>query len=341
LKDSKVLKIMEGHCKAVGSVAVSRDCKLIASGDLGGELIAWDGDSGDSLNKPIKAHSNRINSLDFSPDGAELATVSKDRNMTLWRTNTWEIQGNPIDVGEDVLCVRYSPSGELLATSALRYIRIWNRNASEWIAKFRALDVPQSWNFSLAWAPDGTRLFSGRSRVDPTIREWDTSTWEQVGDPWSGHSDAIWIIAINSTGTLIASASEDRHVHLWRLSDRRTIAIFKHSHPVYSVTFSADDKHILSGDKDGILTEWEIPTDALLEGSPKKQVSNVGFSSCPIPLPPYLAQGDFVKDWSRGTADEQCEFLLVLILIYSSHFHAKTQGLHSKACFYLISWKAL
>ncbi|OJA08248.1 hypothetical protein AZE42_02070 [Rhizopogon vesiculosus] len=51
-----------------------------------------------------------------------------------------------------------------------------------------------------------------------------------VGDPWDGHTD-IYAIAVNPVGTLVASASDDKHVRLWRLWDRRTIAIFKHFDP--------------------------------------------------------------------------------------------------------------
>ena len=42
-----VMKKLEGHGASVMAVAVSGDGKLIASGDDNGELIAWDGDTGD------------------------------------------------------------------------------------------------------------------------------------------------------------------------------------------------------------------------------------------------------------------------------------------------------
>ncbi|KAG2339145.1 hypothetical protein BDR05DRAFT_968226, partial [Suillus weaverae] len=139
-----------------------------------------------------------------------------------------------------------------------------------------------AWNGSLAWTPDGTRLLSAGSDRDPTIREWDTSTWMQVGVR-KGHTGTVYAIALNPTGTLLASASEDHQVRLWRLSDRRTI--FKHSAPVYCTTFSMDGKHILSGGRDRIISEWAVPSledipkdqpsdDALQEDTPKEQVAD-------------------------------------------------------------------
>ncbi|KIK41535.1 hypothetical protein CY34DRAFT_45343, partial [Suillus luteus UH-Slu-Lm8-n1] len=208
LETGEVLKKMEGHSRGVFALAVSRDGQIIASGNYGGELIAWHGETGESLAQPIKAHSNWINSVDFSPDGTVLATGSGDDTVKFWCTKTWQMQ--------------------------------------ERVASFKGHTKS---NRSLAWTPDGTRLLSAGEH-DSTIREWNSSTWQQVGHPWEGHTSYITAIAIDPTGTLVASASEDKHVRLWRLSDRRIIGIFEHSSPPNIVTFSFDGRHILSGGGD-------------------------------------------------------------------------------------------
>ena len=268
LKDGVVLKKMEGHRGWVREVAVSGDGQLIASGDDNGEFIAWDAESGESLTQAIKGHSSWICSLDFSADSATLTTGSWDRKTKLWNTKPWQLQGDPIDCHAAVNCVRYSPSrcGELqvLAIATDKDIQIWNPRTRECTAKFKAA-IDSAFNTSLAWTPDGTRLLSGGSASDPTIREWDTSTWKQAGDPWCGHTDAINVITVNSTGTLVASASDDKHVRLWRLSDRRTIAVFKHSKTVWCATFSADGKYIFSGGFHKKISEWAVPEHPLLE----------------------------------------------------------------------------
>jgi WD40 repeat protein len=261
LKTSVVLK-MEGHSIGVWRLAVSQDGQLIASGDKGGQVIVWHGETGESLIRPIKAHSRTIYSLDFSPDGTVLATGSSDRTMKLWNTKTWQQKGNSIECGSAVRCVRYSPSGTLLAIATFDNIEIYNSGTRKLkcVASFKG---STSINLSLAWTPDGTRLLTGGNESDPTIREWDTLTWKQVGDPWVGHSDYISAIAVDPTGTLVASTSPryDNHVRLWRLSDRRTIAIFKHSSSPTCVTFSMDGKHILSGSDDKMISEWAVPNN--------------------------------------------------------------------------------
>ena len=262
LKDGVVLKIMEGHEDLVWGVGISRDGRLIASGDEKGELIFWN--DGGEFTRAIKAHTTWISSVDFSPDGGVLATSSSDWTTKLWNTETGRQEGDPIDCSAPVHCVRYSPSGGLIALSAGKCIQIWNTGTREWIANLNAATGP---NLSLAWTHDGARLLSAGSYYDPTIREWDSSTWEQVGDPWNGHASDIRDIVVNPAGTLVASASRDKSVRLWRLSDRRTIASFKlkYSDEVFSVTFSIDGKHIFGGGYDKKVSEWVVPEDPLKE----------------------------------------------------------------------------
>ncbi|KAG2739205.1 WD40 repeat-like protein, partial [Suillus brevipes Sb2] len=232
---------------------------IIASGCDDGKIIAWHGETGESLTKPIKlAHSNRIYSVDFSPDGTVLATSGSYDGMTkFWCTKTWQMQGDPIEC-RAVYCIQYSPSGELLAIATYQNIQIYNPGTRELVASFRGNTRE---NLSLAWTPDGTRLLSGGDYADPTIREWDALTWQQVGLPWEGHTNEINAIAIHPAGpgALVATASSDNHVRLWRLSDRQNIGVFQHSSRVYSITFSVDGRHILSGGRDKKISEWEVP----------------------------------------------------------------------------------
>jgi len=52
--------------------------------------------------------------------------------------------------------------------------------------------------------------FSGGDFHDPTIREWDPLTWQQVGHHWEGHTSYVNAITIHPAGTLVASVSDDK-----------------------------------------------------------------------------------------------------------------------------------
>ncbi|KAG1870539.1 WD40-repeat-containing domain protein [Suillus tomentosus] len=264
LKKGVMLKKIEWHSGWVSALAVSRDGQLIASGDLHGVVTVWHGETGERLTGNVENYVrytdyNRILSLDFSPDGKVLATGSTDKTLKLWCTETWKLLlGNSIHFSGYVGDVRYSPSGELLAIAASN-VEIYNSSTRERVAELEVYAT------SIVWTPDGTRLLSARS--SKTILEWDTLTWQQVGDPWTtGHTNYINALAVDPNGTFVASGASD-DIRLWRLSDRQTVAIFQQSSQ--SLAFSVDGKYIFSGSyytDNNTLTMWAVdPKDALQE----------------------------------------------------------------------------
>ncbi|OAX34429.1 WD40 repeat-like protein, partial [Rhizopogon vinicolor AM-OR11-026] len=100
----------EGRQNSVYAVAVFPDGRRIVMGSADKTLRLWDKDGVvRSPNPSCKIHSKRICSLNFSPDGAVLVTGSWDTTTKVWNTKVWQMQGNPIDYGARVKCVRFSP----------------------------------------------------------------------------------------------------------------------------------------------------------------------------------------------------------------------------------------
>jgi WD40 repeat protein len=320
LKTGVVLKKMEGHRSRVRALAVSPDGQWIASGDESGELIAWDGKTGEPLNLPIKVHDGWIFSLDFSSDSGALASGSSDTTTKLWNPLCWQKPRHSLSCGGNVRCVRYSPHGyyeTLLAIATDHGVQIYGNYREGYSRNYNLtypfptqlrITIGGGFIYSLAWIPNGSRLLSGGNKADPTIREWHTSSWQQVCDPWGGHSKNIHAISLNSSGTLLASASHDNHVRLWRLSDRRNIATFKHFDEVNCVTFSADDKHILSGGVDKKISEWPTSEgglakddlkDGLIKEQETHQVSLFSFLRSFIISASFLCQASSLL-WCQG-----------------------------------------
>ncbi|KAG2060083.1 WD40 repeat-like protein [Suillus hirtellus] len=201
--------------------------------------------------RTFEDNGGRITALAVFPDKRQMIAGSADKTLRLWDLETgWPLVHM---TARNVYCVRYSPSGELLAIATYQNIQIYNPGTREEVASLTG--HKSLWKVPLAWTPDGTCLLSGSGKY---IWEWDTSTWEQVGRPWEGHTGYIInAIAIHPAGTLVASASGDMRVRLWRLSDQRTIAVFEHSSAATCVAFSVDGKRILSRVEDKI-SEWTI-----------------------------------------------------------------------------------
>jgi len=273
LKTRNMLIELEGRGAAMNDMALSRDGEMIASSDDEGYVMAWrvtgNGDTLGScreLTPAFRPHpnSNKACPLDFSPDGRILA-IGSDYTTKLWNTETWKLDKKSFQYSGSVTCVRYSPIGNRLAIATNQNcIYIWDpdNNEKKRIELENTRIVAVS-SVSLVWKPDGTRLLSG-GHNDTTIRGWDSSTWEPVHDLdiWKGRTDYHWRLAINRDGTVVASPTTNNRVRLWRLSDRKTVAIFQHDDLPCCVTFSVDGRHVLAGGRDKKISVWAVPRHA-------------------------------------------------------------------------------
>ena len=65
----------------------------------------------------------------------------------------------------------------------------------------------------MAFSPNGQAIVSGSD--DRTVRLWDLSG-NPIGEPFQGHSAAVWSVAFSPDGQTIVSGSADHTIRLWR-----------------------------------------------------------------------------------------------------------------------------
>ncbi|OAX38347.1 hypothetical protein K503DRAFT_166534 [Rhizopogon vinicolor AM-OR11-026] len=131
---------------------------------------------------------------------------------------------------------------------------------------------------SLTWTLHDKRLLSG-SQFDPTIRNWDTSTWKQVSNPRRGHTGYINAITVNFTDTLVATATYTQSyspLATLRSTNHRHIQVFPTS--VLCHLVRGWQIRLLSGGEDMKMWEWAVPKDAIWRGA-KVQVSEASLPS--------------------------------------------------------------
>ncbi|MEG3983143.1 CHAT domain-containing protein [Microcoleus sp. T3B2] len=134
---------------------------------------------------------------------------------------------------------------------------------------------------SIAISPDGKRIASGS--WDKTIRLWDATTGQPLGQPLKGHKAGVTSVAISPNGKLIVSGSSDKTIRLWDATIGQPVGkpLEGHEESISSVAFSPDGKRIASGSWDKTIRLWNVttgqPLGKPLEGH-KAGVISVAFS---------------------------------------------------------------
>lgn len=84
-----VLRITDANQKDPGvtSVAISHDCRLVATGSLDKMVRVWDIQTG-QLMEQLEGHRDSVYSVAFMPNTNELVSGSLDKTVKLWKLGT-------------------------------------------------------------------------------------------------------------------------------------------------------------------------------------------------------------------------------------------------------------
>jgi WD40 repeat protein len=67
----------------IGSIALSDDSAIVATGDNDGSIHLWETATGKELGR-VKGHTGRVHALVFSTDGTLLFSGSQDTTILAW-----------------------------------------------------------------------------------------------------------------------------------------------------------------------------------------------------------------------------------------------------------------
>ena len=299
MASKETLMTLDGHRDAVFAIKFSPDGeKLITAGDDGG--ILWDLKTASKLysfgtpNQGVffqespSGHSQRIWSLDFSPDGRLFASGADSRNDTSDQSSfndiliVWDVEtGNivfrvPDSQMEGIKQLAFT-EGHLVTGHFDGEVRVWEIDTFKKIAQRRSLEAEHYPIGSLAVKPNTNII----AIADATqISFWNFKSNEMVGTALTDHPDMVTNLSFSADSNILASTSVGTTI-LWDTSGYSTHLIIapkqKQEH-IRGIDIANGDRIISIGDNKIIV--WDLESAQMI-GAPYFYSGPMSLSVCP------------------------------------------------------------
>jgi WD40 repeat protein len=163
-------------------------------------IRVWEIPSGQSL-AVLEGHTSIVYQVIFSPNGALLASASKDRTASVW---DWQSESmlHSIPFNDEVTSVEFSPDGQNLAVGGVDgwpSAAIWTFTVSFWQPLVKMV---AAWNIpDMAFTADGQWLVGGgTSRI---VHIWRVSDGAEM--KILHHAGQVTSVAISPDGSTVAT----------------------------------------------------------------------------------------------------------------------------------------
>jgi len=188
------------------------------------------------------AHSYKVYSVAFSPDGRYLVSGSVTRHLHLWDLSKDE--SIPVTLSghtKFVWSASFSPDAKTIASaSGDGAVFLWDVASR---SHYRIMESHPSLVISLygsAFSPDGRYLAA--AGMDGEVRLW--TTWNRhPSRRLSGHKGAVYSVAFSADSRFLASGGDDETVRIWEVATRQEINVMvRPGSRVTSIVFSPDGR---------------------------------------------------------------------------------------------------
>ncbi|KAJ3402012.1 hypothetical protein HDU80_005508 [Chytriomyces hyalinus] len=235
-----------GHWDNINCLAISPDKKYLASAASDTTVKIWLLETYE-LVMTLEGHASHIWFVDFSANGAMLASGSFDHEIRIWSMEE-ETFGECVTILTGHLdgiseCTFSADSKFIVSTSWDRTIRVWDVEAAS-LATTVSTGHMDGIN-TVRFSPDSTRFATGS--WDQTVRIWSLEFG--VVKPVAtidGYDASIFMVRWSPDGSLLASATMDGFVKIWTDLDQepKLFAALKHDATVLSICFSPDGRKL-------------------------------------------------------------------------------------------------
>jgi len=202
---------------------------------------------------PRHRHTNKVTSLDFSPNGKWLATAGHDETIRIWDLETGHQKDCLVGHTNHVMSVRFSSDGSrLVSASKDATARIWDFQSGKELIQLCGHTAGVS---HALFSPDDQQIAT--SSRDQTARLWNSSTGEEQA--CLQHQNELKTVTFHPTQAIVCTGCDDRIIRFWDLESAEEVQqLTGHTGSIYSVAFRSDGLTLVSSCWDGTARLWDI-----------------------------------------------------------------------------------
>jgi WD40 repeat protein len=256
----------DGHTDEINYLRFGPGGKTLISGSRDGTARVWNVATRKELRR-FETRQSYLETIALSPDGRTIASPIGPR---LWDVNSgkeWP-QFAHHEIGVD--CVAFSLDGKSLAAPGKdRAIHVWDLATGKELLRCGEQSGGATPVCSLAFSPNGEILATtndhGMMRASGKIDFWEVATGKQLRTFGSGKMVSYQSLAFSPNGKWLVTGSgrsgRDSGIRLWDVSTGLEIAPSVHQvDSALSVTFSPDNRYLISTEREGTARLWEVAT---------------------------------------------------------------------------------
>jgi WD40 repeat protein len=244
----------------------------------------------------LGGHTSYVYPVAYSPDGHWIASGGWDNTLRLWDARTGEPACAPLDNGDLVKTLAFSPDGSRLVSARQDRLQVWEVATGR---RLEEIQAPAPNILAVAFRPDGARLaalagyggatvfnaatgavvarlrlgarhdtkalayspdgrwLAGASTDHKTVCLFDASTYELAAQ-FPGGDGVIRAVTFSPDSRRLASCSSDHTVRLWQIDSGECLVLRGHTDDVFAVAFHPEGRRLASAGRDRAVWLWDL-----------------------------------------------------------------------------------
>lgn len=262
MQNGQEIKTLNGNPCTVISMSFENGGKILKTGNLDGNVLHWDLESGKQLNRNTSAPCRLKRTYEwetsFSPELKISAQKTGEKEITIKNAKTGETI-KKIEAEGYRLYSRLSNDGKKIIFSSSGGFTMYDLATGE---NFKIDESGTGSTIDLS--NDGSLFAEGGSYGDASIKITDTATGKFYFI--NGHPGIISGMTYSPDGKFLAVGGSDKIIYLFDFAQKRlSKKLIGHTEPLKQLAFSPDGKILVSADDEGILKVWDWQSEKVLQ----------------------------------------------------------------------------